>query len=155
VNRETLRAKNVSVEDAVRLAGEAALNVPGVLGYVSLWGSHASEQTAQAYHLSYFPGRSPDLHIIPEPFALFDGERGGTSHGTPYTYDTQVPLILVGAPFTPGDYYERASPADLAPTLAAALKIHPPALSTGRILAEALRRGTHNALPAKLPGNQK
>lgn len=154
LNRETLRAKNVRVEDAVRLAGETALTVPGVLGYVSPWDSHASEQTAQAYRLSYFPGRSPDLHIVPEPFALFDGDRGGTTHGTPYTYDTQVPLILVGAPFTPGDYYERASPADLAPTLAAALKIHPPALSTGRVLAEALRRGAPRP-PAAMPSGKE
>lgn len=145
VNRETLRAKNVRLEDAVRLAGETALTVPGVLGYVSPWSSHASEQTAQAYRLSYFPGRSPDLHIVPEPFALFDGERGGTSHGTPYTYDTQVPLILMGPPFIAGEYFQQASPADLAPTMAAALRIHPPALATGRILAQALRRGMRSS----------
>lgn len=154
-NRDTLREKNIRIEDAARVAGEAAATVPGVLGYVSPWDAHASEQTAHAYRLSYFPGRSPDLHIVPEPFALEDSEGGGTSHGTPYTYDTQVPLILVGAPFAPGDYYQRASPEDLAPTLAAALQIHPPALSTGRVLAEALRPKPARPAAAGPPGKEK
>ncbi|NDQ55924.1 MAG: alkaline phosphatase family protein [Acidipila sp.] len=154
LNRELLAAKNVRLKDAVHLAGEAALTVPGVAGYVSKWESHASRQITQAYRAGYFPGRSPDLYIVPEPFALFDGEKGGTSHGTPYTYDTQVPLILFGAPFAPGDYYEPASPLDLAPTLAAALRIHPPALSTGRVLAEALRQGFTRVAAMAPPGNE-
>jgi predicted AlkP superfamily pyrophosphatase or phosphodiesterase len=150
-NRSTLQEKNVSLEDATRVAGEAAASIPGVLGYVSPSSAKASARTAEAYRLSYFPGRSPDLHIVPEPFALVDEEGGGTSHGTPYTYDTQVPLILYGAAFAPGDYYDRASPADLAPTLAAALKIHPPALATGRVLSEALRKTSRGAPAVGLP----
>jgi predicted AlkP superfamily pyrophosphatase or phosphodiesterase len=154
-DRATLREKNVSMEDATRVAGEAASAFPGIRGYVSPFGANASAQTADAYRLSYFPGRSPDLHIVPEPFALFDEEGGGTSHGTPYTYDTQVPLILYGGPFVPGDYYERASPLDLAPTLAAALKIHPPALATGRVLSEALRKAPRPASPPPGPSKPK
>ena len=154
-NRSTLREKNVTLEDATRVAGEAAAAVPGVLGYVSPSSSKASAQTAEAYRLSYFPGRSPDLNIVPEPFALVDEEGRGTSHGTPYTYDTQVPLIFYGAAFVPGDYYQRASPTDLAPTLAAALKIHPPALATGRVLSEALRKAPRASSPPPGPSKPK
>jgi hypothetical protein len=151
LDRETLQRKNVRLEDAVRVAGEAASAVPGVLGYVSPWRANVPEETARPYRLSYFPGRGPDFLIVPEPFALPDGEKGGTTHGTPYTYDTQVPLILFGPPFVAGDYYERSTPADLAVTLAAALGIHPPALANGRVLAEALR----GAPPASATGRAR
>ena len=81
--------------------------------------------------------------MVFEPFALVNGEEGGTTHGSPYNYDTHVPLIFYGAAFRAGTYRERVTPADLAPTLAAALGLTPPALADGRILEQALR-------PAKL-----
>jgi predicted AlkP superfamily pyrophosphatase or phosphodiesterase len=140
-DRKTLAEKNVRIEDAVRTAGEAASKLPGVWGYTSRYGSSVSDSIVQAYRLSEFPGRSPDMQLVPEPFALPDWVKSGTTHGTPFTYDAQVPLILVGSPFAPGDYFERCSPADLAVTLAAVLRIHPPALATGRVLVEALRKG--------------
>ena len=136
-DRKVLAEKNVRIEDAVRIAGEAAEKVPGVWGYVSRFGSRMPESIINAYARSGSPGRRPDLDIVPLPFALPDAEKGGTTHGTFYTYDTQVPLILVGAPFVPGEYYQRCSPADLPVTLAAMLHLHAPALANGRVLAEA------------------
>jgi len=137
-DRKVLSEKNVRIEDAVRTAGDAARKIPGVWGVVSRYGTHMPDSIIQAYQRSGSPGRRPDLNIVPLPFALPDGERGGTTHGTPYTYDSQVPLILVGAPFAPGEYYQRCSPMDLAVTLAAMLHVHVPALATGRVLTEAL-----------------
>jgi len=137
-DRKVLTEKNVRIEDAVRIAGDAARDVPGVWGYVSRYGSYMPESIINSYQRSSSPGRRPDLDIVPAPFALPDAEKGGTTHGTPYTYDTQVPLILVGSPFVPGDYYQRSSPADMAVTLAAMLRVHAPALANGRVLVEAL-----------------
>ena len=140
LDRATLGAKNVSMEDAVRVAGEAASGAAGVWGYASRFGSSVSETVAQAYRLNDFPGRSPDLYVVFQPFNLPGVVGTGTTHGTPFTYDQQVPLILLGTPFVPGDYYEACTPGDMAVTLAAMLHIHAPALATGRVLTEALRR---------------
>jgi len=137
-DRKVLTEKNVRIEDAVRTAGDAARKIPGVWGVVSRYGTHMPDSIIQSYQRSGSPGRRPDLDIVPLPFTLPDAEKGGTTHGTPYTYDSQVPLILVGAPFTPGEYYQRCSPMDLAVTLAAMLHVHVPALATGRVLTEAL-----------------
>ncbi len=142
-DRKVLADKNVRVEDAVRTAGDAARRVPGVWGIVSRYGTHMPDSIIQAYSRSGSPGRRPDLEIVPLPFALPDGDKGGTTHGTPFTYDSQVPLILVGGPFVPGDYFQRCSPLDFAVTLAAMLHVHSPSLATGRVLVEAL--STHNA----------
>jgi hypothetical protein len=148
-DRKVLSEKNVRVEDAVRAAGDAARKIPGVWGVVSRYGTHMPDSIIQSYNRSGSPGRRPDLDIVPLPFALPDAEKGGTNHGTPYTYDTQVPLILVGAPFAPGEYYQRCSPMDLAVTIAAMLHVHVPALATGRVLTEALAMRSAAAPPSR------
>ena len=137
-DRKVLAEKNVRIEEAVRTAGTAVRNLPGIWGYASEYGSDVPESIAQTYRRSRAAGRSPDMEIVPLPFALPDAEKGGTTHGTPFTYDTQVPLILMGGPFVPGEYYQRSSPLDLAVTLAAMLHVHEPSLATGRVLVEAL-----------------
>ena len=137
-DRKVLAEKNVRIEDAVRTAGNAIRNLPGIWGYASEYGSDVPESIAQSYRRSRAAGRSADMEIVPLPFALPDAEKGGTTHGTPFTYDTQVPLILMGGPFVPGEYYQRSSPTDLAVTLAAMLHVHEPSLATGRVLVEAL-----------------
>ncbi|MFQ5818239.1 MAG: hypothetical protein ACE5H2_09850, partial [Terriglobia bacterium] len=98
------------------------------------------EGYAEAFELSQYPGRVADLRLLLEPFALLGFARGETTHGTPHSYDTHVPLILFGAAFRAGVYTARVTPADLVPTLAAALGIRAPAGATGRVLREALRR---------------
>jgi len=60
------------------------------------------------------------------------------NHGTPWSYDTHVPLIFMGPGFKAGVYQTPATPADLAVTLAALLGINPPAVATGRVLDVAL-----------------
>jgi len=137
-DRKVLADKSVRIEDAVRTAGDAIRKVPGVWGYVSRYGTHMPDSVITAYQRSGAPGRRPDMDIVPLPFALPDAEKGGATHGTPFTYDTQVPLILVGAPFSVGEYFQRCSPTDLAVTLAAMLRVHVPSMATGRVLVEAL-----------------
>ena len=44
---------------------------------------------------------------------------GHTTHGTDYNYDQDVPVVLFGAGIKAGRYWGAATPADLAPTLAA------------------------------------
>jgi Type I phosphodiesterase / nucleotide pyrophosphatase len=147
---KTLSDKNVRIEEAVRVAGNAARRVPGVWGYFSRYSTPMPDSIAEAYRRSDSPVRRPDIQVIPYPFGLPDAIGGGTTHGTPFTYDTQVPLIIVGAPFLPGEYYVRCSPADLAVTLAAMLRVHAPALANGRVLTEALRSTQGSAQPGRL-----
>jgi predicted AlkP superfamily pyrophosphatase or phosphodiesterase len=133
-----LQRASLSLEAAVSAAGDAALAIPGILGYVSRDAASVDPLTAELYRKSLFAGRSPDLLLVPLPYAL-EGSEEPASHGTPWAYDRRVPLLLTGAPFRPGLYREPCSPADLAPTLAAALRIPPPSMTSGRTLAEALR----------------
>jgi predicted AlkP superfamily pyrophosphatase or phosphodiesterase len=101
--------------------------------------------TRRAAVLSYFAGRSGDLFVLQKPYWLTDGSPGGkkaqmgTGHGTPYYYDQHVPVLLMGFGIQPGQYFEPATPADIAPTFATLTGV---TLATrdGRVLAEALRK---------------
>jgi predicted AlkP superfamily pyrophosphatase or phosphodiesterase len=81
---------------------------------------------------------SGDLYIVQHPYTLFGGQV--VTHGSPYTYDTNVPLMLYGRTWIrPGKYPQSAAVADLAPTLSYLLDVRPPSGSEGRVLQEILR----------------
>lgn len=83
---------------------------------------------------------SPDMLIVTKPFWYFGEGLSGTSHGSPYFYDTNVPLMIMGKNWIkPGNYSQGAEVQDLAPTLAHILRLRAPAASEGRILGEILR----------------
>ena len=77
---------------------------------------------------------SGDLFVIQEPYYLY--EATGTSHGTPFGYDSHVPVIFMGAGIKPGHYYEKIAVNDIAPTLAAIARVEQPSGSIGRVLEE-------------------
>jgi arylsulfatase A-like enzyme len=87
--------------------------------------------------LGFNAERNGNLVVLTEPFYLV-GELSGASHGTPYSYDTHVPLLLLGPGIKSGWYTQPSSPADIAPTLATILKLNPPSNRSGRVLGEAL-----------------
>ena len=133
---------------------DAIRTVPGVEGV------YRAEEVAdrpatqnplrRAMALSYFPGRSGDLLIVPKAYWLMDGtplgqaRHYGTGHGTPWGYDQRVPLFLMGFGIQRGEYFASATPADIAPTLAALCGITL-APRDGRILAEAFVRASISA----------
>jgi len=83
---------------------------------------------------------SGDLMVITKPYWYFGSSTSGTSHGSPYAYDTNVPLMVMGKRWIkPGAYGQYAEVVDIAPTLAHLLHLRPPAGSEGRVLVETLR----------------
>jgi hypothetical protein len=82
---------------------------------------------------------SGDLMLVPTAYSSFGAGDSGATHGTPYAYDTQVPLLLMGRPWIrAGAVPQYAEVVDIAPTLAQLLRLRPPAAAEGRVLAEAL-----------------
>ncbi|HVF44213.1 MAG TPA: alkaline phosphatase family protein [Pyrinomonadaceae bacterium] len=143
-NRTALERDGVQIEDAERVAGEAALTIPGVARYFTrtqLLNSGVSQGDAVARRVlhGYNARRSGDVVLISEPFRYLADYVAVATHGTPYSYDTHVPLIIMGGGVAAGRYRQAASPADIAPTLASVLGVQPPSSATGRVLAEALR----------------
>ena len=94
---------------------------------------------------AYFPGRSGQIFVIPrEGDVITDRDPlYGFMHGSPWDYDTHIPLLLHGSPFVrAGARDEPAAQQDVAPTLARLIGAAPPPTMTGRVLAEALTGAT-------------
>lgn len=83
---------------------------------------------------------SGDLMVVTAPYTAFGSGDSGATHGTPYNYDTNVPLLMMGGRWIrPGVQAQYTEVVDIAPTLAQILHLRPPAAAEGRVLTEALR----------------
>jgi predicted AlkP superfamily pyrophosphatase or phosphodiesterase len=80
-------------------------------------GTTSPDAFLRAAALSYYPGRSGDLILVPRPNWVFAAS--GATHGTSHPDDQRVPLVLFGRGIKRGEYDDAATPADVAPTLAA------------------------------------
>ncbi len=76
---------------------------------------------------------SADIIIVPTRYWLLGSRPGGTTHGTPYDYDTHVPILVYGRGAA-GRVDTPVSVVDIAPTLAKLLDIPVPAQSAGKLL---------------------
>jgi predicted AlkP superfamily pyrophosphatase or phosphodiesterase len=97
----------------------------------------SKDAQVRAVALSYFEGRSGDIVVIPKENWIMGAVI--TTHGTLNPYDQQVPIILFGAGVRPGVRGEAATPADIAPTLAAIAGVHLGPVD-GKILTPALKK---------------
>lgn len=89
----------------------------------------------------YYPGRSGDVLIVPQPFQVISTETVGTNHGVPYSYDQQIPIVFAGKGVKAGTYLQDINATDVAPTLAALLELGAPASAEGRARTEFFTNG--------------
>ena len=143
-NYDALKRDNIDLEEISKVVAAGALTIPGVArsftraqllrGETSIT-DPIERRVVHGFH----PARSGDVVMIAEPYKYL-GDTIVATHGSPYSYDTNVPVIIMGAGVVPGRYLEPASPADIAPTLSALLRVTKPTSATGRVLTEAIRK---------------
>lgn len=83
------------------------------------------------------PRRSGDILFQLDPAWHADDKffgKGGTTHGSSYAYDTHVPLLWYGWRVPKGESFAPVSITDIAPTLAAMLRIMEPNGTTGKVI---------------------
>jgi predicted AlkP superfamily pyrophosphatase or phosphodiesterase len=84
--------------------------------------------------------RSGDIYVIQEPYwFLFDDGPIPAMHGSPWRYDTHVPIIFTGPGIKAQTVHRRVHPVDVSPTIASLLGITQPAASQGTPLKEILK----------------
>lgn len=107
--------------------------------------------------------RSGQIFAIPEKYSLVMGDYSldgfshfkkdgkiiklnnlGTGHGTPWDYDTQVPIIMYGSGFINSNKVvsKFVTQQDIVPTYASILNTETPVDSDGKVLSEALKKNT-------------
>jgi predicted AlkP superfamily pyrophosphatase or phosphodiesterase len=115
----------------------------GVHAAVTVEGFHrlGNQALARRVRNNYFESRAGDIYIVQEPYWYnFDPGPVAVMHGSPWSYDTHVPVIFAGPGVQPGFTHRRVQPADVAPTLAALVGMSPPASAQGVVLPEVFGR---------------
>jgi predicted AlkP superfamily pyrophosphatase or phosphodiesterase len=136
LDHDLLREKHAALAEAQEIAAEAVRKLPYIFRvYTGAQLEHeslAGDPIGTLIQRGYYRGRAADLFIVQKPYWL--ASQSGTSHGTPFSYDTHVPVVFFGHGIRPGRYDENVRTADIAPTLAALLGVNTPSGSVGRVL---------------------
>lgn len=144
LDRKVMSEQKADAQEAERVAGEALLGVPGIVSFFTrtqiLNGQMPPGAIPQRVANGFNAQRSGDVCLITKPFAFLAEGEIATTHGSPYDYDTHVPIILMGPGIHPNRYHGECSPSDIAPTLCDLIGVEPPPNRTGRVLAEALEQ---------------
>jgi predicted AlkP superfamily pyrophosphatase or phosphodiesterase len=144
-NPVALRRDGINSEEIERVACDAAMTVPGINRcFTRTQLEHgaitAADPVARRVSHGFYPRRSGDLIVLYEPFKYL-GDTIPATHGSPYSYDTHVPLLMMGSGVARGRFLQAATPADIAPTLCSILGIQAPSNTVGRVLIEGVTAG--------------
>lgn len=140
-NHSTMSQNHVTDEQMVSYIREWAFDlgkISAVYSREQLLGGNAPGLMGRLVLNGYNPERCGDMVLILKPFILSGGSKGGTTHGSPFNYDSHVPVIFYGTPFKTGRYAEVFNITDLAPTLCAALHVEEPPGCMGKPFVKAL-----------------
>jgi predicted AlkP superfamily pyrophosphatase or phosphodiesterase len=92
----------------------------------------------QQVQRTFHPRRSGDVLFVLAPYCVPGAK--GTTHGSPWHYDTHVPLLLVGCGVQRGAFSRPVSPACLASTVAELVGVDYPSANVEEPLREALTK---------------
>ncbi|WP_426113140.1 alkaline phosphatase family protein [Massilia sp. PWRC2] len=139
-----LEKRGLKRADVETAAARFLLDQPGIVQASTRTemegGAGAGTRTGLLMRRAWHRQLSGDIMVVTKPYWYFGSGSSGTSHGSPYAYDTNVPLMVMGKRWIkPGYYSQYAEVVDIAPTLAHLLHVRPPAAAEGRVLTETLR----------------
>lgn len=92
---------------------------------------------------NYHPDRSGDIYLVFQPEWFIndmDGLSVTVTHGSPWRYDTYVPIIFAGFGLEPQVISRRVHTIDVAMTLSLLAGTRPPSGATGEVLLEVLKQ---------------
>ncbi|MCL6624773.1 MAG: alkaline phosphatase family protein, partial [Fimbriimonadales bacterium] len=138
LNEEAIDDSDYHLADVEYLVRDTLRDIPGVHSAYTrqdiLEGFLAPGAVENIILRSFHPKRSGNVLYITRPGFVIGSSAGGTNHGTPWHYDSAVPLIFVGSRIPSGIRLDACGPEDIAPTLAWLLGTPPPSGCIGRSL---------------------
>lgn len=145
VDYQLIASKNldkVAVENSIR---DLVRNYPGVESVFTRTqlenGEMPDTKIAKQVILAWHQELSGDIVVISKPnWYLFAKPLAyASTHGSPWAYDTNVPLAIYGPRWVKAGKYGDAEVVDLARTIAFVLDVRPPNGCEGRVLSEILK----------------
>ncbi len=105
--------------------------------------SGSGDRLHDQLRLAFHPRRSGEVLWVLNPYCIpgsSTSTKKGTTHGSPWYYDTNVPLLALGAGIQHAASMQPVSPASLASTVAILVGVNPPGGNVEQPLLDALAR---------------
>ncbi len=151
LNLEAISSAGLDLADVERFVADELMKIPGIAYAMTrgdlLAGRITESPVQNQIRRSFHPTRSGNIHMVPEQYWFLhsteEAEKMGIGsiaaiHGSPWAYDTYVPIFFAGNGVPAQIIGRRVAPTDIAATLAAYLGIKPPSGSVGSVLTEVL-----------------
>ncbi|MBI3500871.1 MAG: alkaline phosphatase family protein [Bacteroidetes bacterium] len=136
LDREKINKKNLSVSNVAYKTAQYLSKMDGIADALTastleqennfFTDGSRKDSIRVKVRAGFYSDRCGDVIFVLKPNWL-EGYHKGTSHGTPYIYDTHVPLLWWGYDVKPGNSSEPIIITQIAPTVSKFLKISSPA----------------------------
>jgi predicted AlkP superfamily pyrophosphatase or phosphodiesterase len=145
LNRDAIAQAGLDLQEVEAAVAQELRNLDGIafaVGSTALEnGAFYESHISKAVLANFNPSRSGDIYVVFEPHwfvADFDGLHVASAHGSPWSYDSHVPIIFAGAGIEPARIGRRVETVDVATTIAVYLGAKLPSGASGMALNEAL-----------------
>ncbi|GAC1490534.1 MAG: alkaline phosphatase family protein [Flavisolibacter sp.] len=146
LNHSLMHVKHISEDNILATCRQNLQRLDGIYDIISsrqLGSCPWVDEFCTVIKNGYNPKRSGDLILMGEPGWIGDYSlAGGTTHGSPFIYDTHVPMLWMGWGIRNGSSYQKTETPDIAPTLAALLGCSEPNGTTGKPMMDVLLNKT-------------
>jgi predicted AlkP superfamily pyrophosphatase or phosphodiesterase len=145
LNHELIAQKNISLKEMQQKVAAYLLQFKGVVANTytayQLSATTFNHRPESFLQNGFNMQRSGDVTVLLEP-GWFESHGGttGTTHGTPYSYDTHVPLLWYGWHVAQGSSAAPVRITDIAPTVADMLNISQPNAATGKAITDMITK---------------
>lgn len=143
LDQSEIQARGLNEDEVADLIADELVRLPGIARAIPSHrlrrGEVASDTVNDAVRANFHSARSGDIYVVFEPhwfIADFDGLTVASAHGSPWTYDTHVPIIMAGPGITQARVARRVETVDVATTIAAYLGTKYPSGASGIALPE-------------------
>lgn len=143
LNHDLIAEKKLDLAEVQEVIADEIAKVKGVAFAVSSSDIAANRvpntHVMQLIKNNYHPARSGDVYVVFAPRSYINDMEGlqiASTHGSPWKYDTHVPVIFAGYDVEAQKVSRAITPYDIAPTLSNKLGITQPSGSIGQVLQE-------------------
>ncbi|MEZ4900161.1 MAG: alkaline phosphatase family protein, partial [Saprospiraceae bacterium] len=140
LNRPLIKYRGIDLAEIQTFTADCLMEFPfvsEVFTATALAQRNITDPFIQLVQNGYNTKRSGDVMMVMKSGFLYGKPHDkGTTHGTPYTYDTHIPILFYGAGIPAGFSVRKVAITDIAPTVSMLLEIPLPSGATGTPLLE-------------------
>lgn len=145
LNHKIINAHHLNLAVVSQKIAELLTHQPGIFKAYPLPVTNLEKDwLSEKVNRMAYPYRSGDVYLVQPPYQSNGSQADDRiAHGSPWQYDSYVPLLFVNARFKPQSIARPVYTTDIASTLASLLMIKPPSAAVGRPLLEVLDAINH------------